>query len=63
MPVPLPPAPVGGTPLPQEPADPPTLEDVYNAVEYTLDIRLSHGKLQKNLLASVLTFGLLQIRR
>jgi hypothetical protein len=46
MPVPLPPAPAGGTPLPEEPNDPPTLEDVYNAVQYFSEVKVDHGKLQ-----------------
>ena len=45
MPVPLLPAPAGSTPLPEESNDPPTLKDVYNAVQYSSRIS-DHGKLQ-----------------
>jgi hypothetical protein len=46
MPVPLPPAPTGGLQLPEESGDPPSLEDVYNAVKYCSTVTIDHGKLQ-----------------
>ncbi len=43
MVVQLPPQPAGGTPLPLQPQNPPTLNDIFNAVDYNGRIHASHG--------------------
>jgi hypothetical protein len=43
MVVQLPPQPAGNTALPPQPQNPPTLDDIFNAVDYNTRIRASHG--------------------
>jgi len=46
MPVPLPQAPAGVVLLPPAPSDPPTLDDVTEAIQYSKRIKIDNGKLQ-----------------